>query len=433
MANSKATKKALFTSMMSLLLCFAMLMGKTFAWFTDSVSSSGNKIIAGDLEVRLLMNADGEGYKDISENPNPIFGEGSIAQNNNAETLWEPGKTQVAYLAIKNEGNLALKYEVNLRVTDGGNALYKVMKYDILPDKQYGSVDEWSGEGDSVDVGNQKVSEVVSLDVGAVHYFALAIHMDEEAGNEYENGVVEFDLTVNATQLNAEEDSFGLDYDKEAPIDDAVFNYGGAYEMTADRYENIHIAEGADVTINGNEYSIIKNDGAGIENYGKATLNDVKIEAGSASDYSNIGRAGSETVYNDVVIDSKGGGIGVTGGGKVIFNSGSLEIDTKSTSGRYLFYAEGEGSEITINGGNFDFNKTQNQKRAYIYAGKGTTVYVNGGTFGTASTRSGYTAGILGDGTVIITGGTFGFDPTAWVPAEYSITKENDVWVVTVK
>ena len=87
---------------------------------------------------------------------------------------------------------------------------------------------------------------------------------------------------------------------------------------------------------------------------------------------------------------------------------------------------------ITINGGNFaDFTKTtQNQKRAYIYAGEGTTVYVNGGTFGKASTRSGYTAGILGTGNVVIKGGTFGFDPSAWVADGYTAINNNGTYYV---
>ena len=83
--------------------------------------------------------------------------------------------------------------------------------------------------------------------------------------------------------------------------------------------------------------------------------------------------------------------------------------------------------------GNFDFNKTQNQKRAYIYAGEGTTVYVKGGTFGKASTRSGYTAGILGDGKVIITGGTFGFNPTKWVASGYKAVKDGSTWTVVAE
>ena len=51
MTQTKATKKALFMSMLSMLLCVAMLIGSTFAWFTDSVTSGRNKITAGNLDV----------------------------------------------------------------------------------------------------------------------------------------------------------------------------------------------------------------------------------------------------------------------------------------------------------------------------------------------------------------------------------------------
>ena len=211
----KHTKKALFASVMSLVLCFAMLVGTTFAWFTDTVTSANNKIVAGNLDVELHM-WDGENYTDISAATSPIFGEDSIAQDNNAETLWEPGKTQVAYLAIHNAGSLALKYQVSLNVTDIANKLYEAMRYDIIEDAMNGDVTEWTS-GASVTVGSQIVSDSkVSLGAGETHYFALAIHMDETAGNTYQGGKVNFDLSVLATQLNAEFDSFGNQYDEDS-------------------------------------------------------------------------------------------------------------------------------------------------------------------------------------------------------------------------
>ena len=175
--------------------------------------------------------------------------------------------------------------------------------------------------------------------------------------------------------------------------------------------------------------------GAALENYGDAELSDVVVEAGSPTDYALISKADSTTVYENVDITSAGGGIGAVDGASVTFESGSLAVNTTSTSGRYLFYAEGAGTEITINDGDFSFSKTLNQKRAYIYAGDGTTVYVNGGNFGPASTRSGYTAGILTNGTgkVVITGGTFGFDPSAWVAEGYVATKSGTTWTVTAE
>ena len=179
-------------------------------------------------------------------------------------------------------------------------------------------------------------------------------------------------------------------------------------ETTTDFIDNL----GFNVTINGNENV---------------------LTSGSAADYGIISNTAGNTVINDITIHSLGGGIASVNGSKVEVNNVNLDVNSTSTSARYLFYTEGTGSEIVINSGNFDFNKTQNQKRAYIYAGEGTTVYVKGGTFGKASTRSGYTAGILGDGKVIITGGTFGFNPTKWVASGYKAVKDGSTWTVVAE
>ena len=227
----KSKKSALLMSFTSLLLCFAMLVGSTFAWFTDTATTGVNKIVAGNLDVELLM-YDGTKYANISKEPAPIFGSATstVAQNNNLDTLWEPGKTQVAYLAIKNEGNLDLKYQVALNVINpaDGKDLYQVMQYAIVPDKRgTDPVPAWT-TGKTVTPGAQIVSGTntdgadpvgVKLLHGETHYFALLVHMDGNAGNKYQNGKVEFDLTVYATQLNSESDSFNNEYDKNAKYD----------------------------------------------------------------------------------------------------------------------------------------------------------------------------------------------------------------------
>lgn len=176
-----------------------------------------------------------------------------------------------------------------------------------------------------------------------------------------------------------------------------------------------------------------KLEGTYIENNGDATFTNVEMAAGDANNYGAINNAGATTEYNNVNIVSAGGGIGVTGGAKVVFNSGSVYVDSSSTSGRYVIYTEGAGSKIVINDGTFSWNTAKNNKRAYIYAAADTTVIVNGGNFGPASTRSGYTTGILGEGTVIIKGGTFGFDPSAWVAEGYEAVKDGSTWTVSAK
>ena len=176
-----------------------------------------------------------------------------------------------------------------------------------------------------------------------------------------------------------------------------------------------------------------KNDDNAIDfsNSSNAILEGGSLTAGDENDYAANAKSGSTVTINNVNITSNGGGIGATDGSTVEFNSGSVYVDSPSTSGRYIFYAAGAGTTITINGGNFSWDPKDNLKRAYIYADAGTTVYVKGGTFGKASTRSGYTAGILGEGTVIITGGSFGFDPSAWVASDYTATENNEVWTVS--
>ena len=104
MTNSQSTKRALLASVLSVVLCFAMLVGSTFAWFTDSVTSGKNKIVAGNLEVSLEYAVVGEDgsfkeWKDAQD--------ASLFDKN---ALWEPGHTEVVYLKVENKGSLALKY-----------------------------------------------------------------------------------------------------------------------------------------------------------------------------------------------------------------------------------------------------------------------------------------------------------------------------------
>ena len=260
--KNKSTKKSLVMSAISLVLCVAMLMGTTFAWFTDTASTAVNKIQAGNLDVQLLM-YDGSNYVDISDDTRAIFGTGSLAQDNNAQTLWEPGKTQVAYLAIKNNGKLALKYKVALDVTNVSNNLYEVMEYAITPNADNAKpVKDWKS-GNSVVEGTQFVANDVSLAVGATHYFALSVHMKEEAGNTYQNGEVNFDLTVYAAQLSSEKDSFDKTYDENATYEIAVnpnaqtvdfTNYATDTEFVLKNYTDLK-AFANELNVNGKSFS----------------------------------------------------------------------------------------------------------------------------------------------------------------------------------
>ena len=104
MANSKNTKRALLTSALAILACVAMLIGTTFAWFTDTASTAVNKIQSGNLDVELEYSKDFSEWKKVNDTTK-VFED---------STLWEPGRTEIVYLRVKNAGTLALKYTLGL-------------------------------------------------------------------------------------------------------------------------------------------------------------------------------------------------------------------------------------------------------------------------------------------------------------------------------
>lgn len=207
--TNRTTKRALLTSVMALLLCFTMLLGTTFAWFTDSAVSANNKITAGTLDVELYQWTDASTKAAISQSKAPVF---------DANILWEPGYTSVVYLSIKNNGTLALKYTVAIEVTQvSEHNLADVMEYAVTPDAKYGDVTSWAGNGSKFENApgmNKTNRQDIELAPGAEHFFALSIHMLEEAGNEYMADSITFDIRVLAGQAVEESDSFGPEYDK---------------------------------------------------------------------------------------------------------------------------------------------------------------------------------------------------------------------------
>ena len=259
-------KRAFILSFVALMIFCSMLVGTTYAWFTDSVTSANNKIVSGNLDIEMYLWSDATTPVPITDNPDPIFGAGSIAQNNAAETLWEPGKTQVVYLSLKNNGSLALKYRVSIDVrNDTTPHLSDVMEYAITPDATFGQVTEWAGGVEVVEGINVATEDSVPLAAGQEHFFALSVHMDENAGNEYMLGQITFDINVIAGQLASEMDSFGSDYDDLALYPDGSYRVGAMAET-------VEAAEGSTVTIKNASNTFIATARTGANGKVSATL-----------------------------------------------------------------------------------------------------------------------------------------------------------------
>ena len=194
MTNRKSTKRALLGSVMAMVLCLAMLVGATFAWFTDTASTNVNKIQAGNLDVVLEMqNADGKWVS--AEGKTLDFVKAADAKGE--AILWEPGCTyELPALRIRNNGNLALKYMIKITGIKGDAKLNEAI--------------EWT-------IGDVAMGAEQHLAAGESSAFTIKGHMKESAGNEYMNESIDgIAITVVATQDTVESDSFDKDYDADA-------------------------------------------------------------------------------------------------------------------------------------------------------------------------------------------------------------------------
>ena len=202
MTNRKSTKRALLGSVVAMVLCLAMLVGATFAWFTDTASTGVNKIQAGNLDVQLQYatawdeNGNVTSWAD-AQGRQLEFKKAAGAENETI--LWEPGCTyELPELRVVNKGNLALKYKVAITGINGSAKLNDVIDWTI----------------NDADI-NLTEMQLKAGEEGAA--FTIKGHMQESAGNDYMNESIDgIAITVVATQNTVESDSFNNTYDANA-------------------------------------------------------------------------------------------------------------------------------------------------------------------------------------------------------------------------
>ncbi len=413
--NRKTTKRALGLSFVSLLLCITMLMGTTFAWFTDEAKVSVNKLQAGTLDISLAKGIWTDGYmgapdktEDITDETAPLIG---------ADILWEPGYLWYENLVVKNNGSLAAKIKATLVSTGEIGKLAEVI--DVYTSDLYPFVDSY-GEGKDVrgyingdyaaapDAGPWEaafalnppkkigtLAEVINNDTLLVeehiftgntaeseqndHLIAIALKMQETAGNDYQGETAgAFDIRVQATQATVEFDSFDNQYDKNAE-----------YAMNADELKKaLETAQDGDVIVlsadmaidelpqtgekevtldlNGNDLTIGSAEGAadGLVLSDGAKLNLINTSAQKTT----VQYLGESTNYDAIYIDE--GELNIGGNVDVV-------VSPKASSAIHAVGAAvvniSEGTEVIVKG------ETDNQFAA-IFIERGATVNMTGGT-----------------------------------------------------
>ena len=198
MTSSKSTKRALISSTLAVLMCVAMLIGTTFAWFTDTASTGVNKIQAGNLNIELQMKDNDGNWVNAEGKTLPFLVEGKIPDEG-TQILWEPGCTYyVPEVRVLNKGKLAVKFEYIPEALGVTGKLAEVLEL-VLPENDMNPEPEILKPGDYSPA------------------WSFGYHMDENAGNEYQNATATgICVTVVATQATYEKDSIDDQYDKDA-------------------------------------------------------------------------------------------------------------------------------------------------------------------------------------------------------------------------
>ena len=409
MNESTKTKKALRGSLFALFLCIILLIGTTFAWFTDTASTGVNNIQAGNLDVDLQMK-DANGKWVSAEGKTIDFVKASGHENE--AILWEPGCTyELPALRVVNKGNLALKYKIKINGIQGDEKLNEVIN--------------WTISDVALDTDHSLAAGATSEDL------TIKGHMQESAGNEYQGLSIDgISITVVVTQDTVENDSFGNTYDKNA-----------GYPVT--KYSNMKkaFADGGSIAINDNitadESKTAAADRVTVKAPTTLYLGAMYTVPGSLEDSNNWAAL---YVNKDLTINasSKGG----------INCLDKTDASASYIGGPYVAHIVGEDITVTVNGGKYYGGGT-------IFNVEKGTLIVNDGFFqvapdiGTKDYR--YTLNCIdgnyknGTAKIIVKGGTYvNFDPsnnsaegpgTNFVEDGYKVVSEahgSDTWYTVV-
>lgn len=363
--NAKTTKRALFSSVLAIVLCLAMLIGTTFAWFTDTASTAVNKIQAGNLDVELEYSTDFSNWKKVTDTTK-LFED---------STVWEPGHTEVVYLRVKNAGTLALKYTVGMYNINEGRGKNVAGDYYYLSDY----VKLGAAEADAAYAGREAAINAVEAEaktlrtigasaiIGAdqmvtlapnaeAKTYALVLYMPTEVGNEanpkntdsYWASKFSFGISVNATQATFESDSFDITYDENAPeVVSSISFSSGEHEVTKNmqangRYGAVQAERTAQFTINADVYAVYTKDTSGTTGGAMAVCADgtskVVINGG---DFRQVGVPASDPICDLIY---------ALGNATIEINGGTFKAVTPE---RTLNCQDGSKAKITVSGGSF--------------------------------------------------------------------------------
>ncbi len=430
MRNQKSnTRRTLTLSIMAICLCCVMLVGATFAWFTDTATSGVNKIQSGNLDLNVEYTLNGTDWQALTKDTQLFGGE---------DAKFEPGYTRVVAFRLTNAGNLALKYAVNMNLvseTNGTNVYdrpFKLSDYLTVNTIADATAEQltaafanrtndtlaWTTTDFNAALESLNIKDVVlkADETGKTgKVLLMQVTMPTDVGNEANakdansQPAINFGVAFVATQAVEEADSYGNTYDEKAtyPVASAselqdAFANGGVLNVTKD------IVPDKTLVVNGS----------------KVTLN----AAGQT-----VSNVGANDLWNEtdndwsLVSAQNGANLTITDGEFLAKKNDCFAVDVQ------------DGSTVTIKNGTY----VGNVHAVYVFEG---TLIVEGGTFSVQQKYSDATKAdefVLncydanranGTAKIIVKGGTFiDFNPadcqaegahTNFVADGYKVTSE---------
>ena len=193
----KAVKRSIILCALSLVLFVALLVGSTFAWFSDSITNSGNTITAGNLTAQWsyrTLNDDTAAYEPVSEEL-ALF---------SSDTVWQPGEPHGYDFKVENVGSVDFEWELTIDLADTAGESQNNLT-DVLVVYVDGVESEVGFTDGAVVINGTLAATDGETTAGTDESsceFSLAFAIPEDAGNDYQNSSVSFSLTLSAKQVN---------------------------------------------------------------------------------------------------------------------------------------------------------------------------------------------------------------------------------------
>ena len=368
MTESKKTKRELTASVISIVLCVVMLVGLTFAWFTDSVTNKGNRIQAGNLNIDLLVRGENNQYQSVRESNAPIFN----------YDKWEPGYTLVKNVKVSTTGSLALKYTMNIvvkgevsKLADVIDVYYAAEEVNVV-DRELTGLTKLGTLRDVLEAkGNTVINDtLIPADGNTADYATIGLKMREDADNEYKGlSIGEFDLQLVATQYTSESDSFGSDYDKDAKysvnvqsgeelkseFDAITDNTNISIDGNIAYNEALDIRNAKNVVLDFNNKAATVNNGnicirviGSNDKQASAIFSNGKIKAGQGT-YCTVGASNAMLTLNNMILEN----ITAYGCSEKAFENSVINLNDVTSSSNLGGSMAAAGGTINVNGGTY--------------------------------------------------------------------------------